>query len=115
MSISKFCGSLGLYGFVSAIGVGFVAYTATHVYVCFCAPSGIWGFVQSLIVMDSTFCNLLLGLVHHAQSMYGAMMVAFLFSLIGAIGKGVAWMTGEVATEIPRTIQSRPIVRMVHS
>lgn len=97
---------------MTAIGVGFIAYSATHIYVCFCAPQGVWGFVQSLIMMDSTFCQMLLGLVHHTQSLYGAMMIAFLFSIIGAIGKGISWITGEPAPEIPKTIQSRPIQRM---
>lgn len=98
---------MGLYGFVTAIGVGFVAYSATHLYVCFCAPTGIWGFVQSLVIMDSTFCQTLMSLVHHTQSLYGAMMLAFLFSLIGGISKGISWMTGEAAPEIPRNIQVR--------
>lgn len=106
------CSALGLYGFVTAVGVGFIAYTATHVYVCFCAPSGVWGFIQSLVIMDSTFCQMLMGLVHHSQSMYGAMMIAFLFSIVGAIGKGVAWMTGEAAPDVPKLIQSKPIQRM---
>lgn len=101
------CGNIGLYGFITAIGVGFVAYSATHVYVCFCAPTGIWGFVQSLIIMDSTFCQMLMGLVHHSQSLYGAMMVAFLFSIIGGISKGVGWLTGTPALEVPRTINVR--------
>jgi len=103
------CGALGMYGFITAVGVGFVAYSTTHIYICFCAPSGIWGFIQSLVVMDSTFCQVLLGLIHHSQSLYGAMMVAFLFSLIGAMGKGIAWMTGDPPAEIPRTIQSRTL------
>lgn len=105
------CGALGMYGFITAVGVGFVAYSTTHIYICFCAPSGIWGFIQSLVVMDSTFCQLLLGLIHHSQSLYGAMMVAFLFSLIGAMGKGIAWMTGRPEDNIPTIIQSRGILR----
>lgn len=102
---------MGLYGFVTAIGVGFVAYSATHIYVCFCAPSGVWGFIQSLVMMDSTFCQMLLGLVHHSQSLYGAMMIAFLFSIVGGIGKGVSWMTGTPVGAIPTSIQSRALKR----
>ena len=105
------CGALGMYGFITAIGVGFVAYSTTHIYICFCAPSGIWGFIQSLVVMDSTFCQILLALIHHSQSLYGAMMVAFLFSLIGAMGKGIAWMTGQAERDIPNVVQSRGILR----
>jgi hypothetical protein len=99
------CKNLGFYGFVTAVGVGFVAYSATHMYVWLCAPSGILGFVQSLVVMDSTFCQTLMGLVHHSQSLYGAMMLAFLFSMIGAISKGIELITGQSAPEIPRNIQ----------
>ena len=103
------CGALGMYGFITAVGVGFVAYSATHTYICFCAPSGILGFIQSLVVMDSTFCQVLMGIIHHSQSLYGAMMIAFMFSLIGSMGKGIAWMTGKSPTEVPSTIQSRAI------
>lgn len=107
--INDTCGALGMYGFITAIGVGFVAYSTTHIYICFCAPSGVWGFIQSLIVMDSTFCQVLLGLIHHSQNLYGAMMIAFLFSLIGAMGKGIAWITGGPLVEVPTTIQSRSL------
>lgn len=102
---------LGLFGFVTAVGVGFVAYSATHMYIGFCAPSGVWGFVQSLVVMDSTFCQILMGIIHHTQSLYGTILVAFMFSLIGALGKGIAWVSGENTPllKTPRVIQSRPI------
>ena len=105
------CDTLSVYGLVTAVGVGFVAYSATHLYVCFCAPQGFWGFVQSLILMDSTFCQMILGLVHHTQSLYGAVMISFLFSIVGGIGKGVAWMTGGTPGEVPTTIQSRVLTR----
>lgn len=110
-SLRKFSGILGCYGFATAIGVGFVAYSATHIYVYFCAPSGIMGFIQSLVVMDSTFCHVVMGMINHSQSLYGGMIIAFLFSLIGAMGKGVAWMTGGEPGEVPTTIQSKPLLR----
>ena len=103
------CSALGMYGFMTAVGVGFVAYSATHTYMYFCAPTGVLGFIQSLVVMDSTFCQVLMGLIHHSQSLYGAMMVAFLFSLIGAMEKGIAWMSDTEPGEVPTTIQSRPL------
>lgn len=109
--VSQVCSDIGLYGFVTAVGVGFIAYSATHMYVCFCAPTGFWGFVQSLVIMDSTFCQVLMGLVHHSQSLYGAMMVAFLLSMIGGISKGVGWLTGTPAPEIPRNIQIKGFQR----
>lgn len=109
--VSQVCSDIGLYGFVTAVGVGLIAYSATHAYVCFCAPTGVWGFVQSLVIMDSTFCQMLMGLVHHSQSLYGAMMVAFLLSMIGGISKGVGWLTGTPAPEIPRNVQVRGFQR----
>lgn len=110
--IAKTCNTLGCYSFTTVLGVGFIAYSATHVYIYFCAPSGFWGFIQSLVVMDSTFCQAMMGIVHHSQSLYGAMMVAFMFAGISAIGKGVAWMTGSSEGEVPTVIQSRAIRRI---
>ncbi len=105
------CGKTGCVSFLTAVGVGFIAYTSTHVYMCFCAPSGIWGFLQSLIVMDSTFCQMLMGLIHHTQNLYGAMMIAFLFSFVAAIGGAVHWITGEKPPEVTDSIQPRAIRR----
>jgi len=101
------CSTLGCYGFTAAVGIGFVAWSATHIYVCFCAPQGVWGFIQSLVVMDSTFCQILMSLIQHTQSLYGAMMIAFLFSIVGAIGKGVAWITGEPEVPVPAALEGR--------
>jgi len=78
-------------------------------YMCFCAPSGFWGFVQSLVVMDSTFCQLLMGLIQHTQSIYGGLMLAFLFSVVGVIGKGVSWMTGKPEVPAPTVLQGRTL------
>ena len=106
---NRCCNNLGLYSFVTAVGVGFVAYAGTHIYVCFCAPTGFWGFVQSLVVMDSTFCQMLLGLIHHSQSLYAVMLLGFLFSFLGAIQKCVQWCTGRELQPVPATLQSRPL------
>ena len=103
------CTNLGIYSFVTAIGVGFLAYAGTHIYVCFCAPSGVWGFVQSLIVMDSTFCQVLLGLIHHSQSLYAVMLLGFLFSFLGAVQKAVNWCSGRELPPVPNTLHSRPL------
>ena len=105
------CGKTGCVSFITAVGVGFIAYTSTHVYMCFCAPAGLWGFLQSLIVMDSTFCHVLMGLIHHTQNLYGAMMIAFLFSVIAAIGHTVSSITGEKLPDMTDSIQSRAIRR----
>ena len=108
VTIRDTCKTIGVTGFVTAIGVGFIAYSATHIYVCFCAPEGIWGFVQSLVVMDSTFCQMLMALISHSQTLYGTMLMAFLFGIVGTIGKCVNWMSGEqTVTTTPTTIQGK--------
>ena len=76
---------------------------------CFCAPKGAWGFVQSLIVMDSSFCQILIGLMIHMQSMYKAMLVAFLFGIVGSLTKIANWMSSE-DIDIPTEIQG-PVLR----
>lgn len=106
---NRCCNSLGLYSFITAVGVGFVAYAGTHVYVCFCAPTGVWGFVQSLVVMDSTFCQMLLGLIHHSQTLYSIMVFGFLFSFLGALHSAVKWCSGRDLQPVPTTLQSKPI------
>jgi hypothetical protein len=106
---SNTCKQLGGWGFLSAIGIGFVAWSATHIYMCFCAPRGIFGFVQSLVVMDSSFCQILMGLMLHSQSMYKAMLVAALFAVVGTLGKVATWMSGE-EIDVPTEIQG-PVLR----
>ena len=108
MPVRDTCKTIGVTGFVTAIGIGFVAYSATHIYVCFCAPEGIWGFVQSLVVMDSTFCQMLMALISHSQTLYGTMIMAFLFGILGSLGKCVNWMTGDsTLTTTPTLIKGR--------
>lgn len=100
---------MGGWGLLTAVGIGFVAWSSTHIYMCFCAPQGAWGFVQSLIVMDSSFCQILMSLMINMQSMYKAMLVAFLFGLIGSLTKIANWMSSE-EIDIPTEIQG-PILR----
>ena len=45
----------------------------------------------------------------HSQGMYKAMLVAFLFGLIGSLTKVVTWMSGE-ELDIPTEIQG-PVLR----
>ena len=101
---------MGGWGFVTAIGIGFVAWSATHIYMCFCAPRGVFGFVQSLVVMDSSFCQILMGLMLHSQSMYKAMLVAALFAVVGTLGKVATWMSGE-ELDLPTEIQGHVLRR----
>lgn len=108
MPIQDTCKTIGITGFVTAVSVGFIAYSATHIYVCFCAPEGVWGFIQSLIVMDSTFCQMLMALINHSQTLYGTMLMAFLFGILGTLGRCVNWMTGEsTLSTSPTMIASR--------
>ncbi len=109
-SIIRMCASrnsCGSFPLVAALGIGFMAYSATHVYVGFCAPLGFMGFIQSLVIMDSTFCQVLMGIISHSQSLYGAMMVGLLFSIMGGINKSVSSMTGVPEGQIPRTVNVR--------
>ena len=110
--VTSVLGNTTFLTFATALGLGFVAYSSTHIYVYFCAPAGVWGFVQSLVIMDSTVCQSIMGLVHHSQSLYGAMMVGLLFSIISGIGKIIAGVTGVPAGAIPTVIQSKAIRRL---
>ena len=106
---SNTCKQVGGWGLITAVGIGFVAWSSSHVYMCFCAPQGAWGFIQSLLVMDSSFCQILMGLMIHMQSMYKAMLVAFLFGIVGSLTKVVNWVNGE-ELDIPTEIQG-PVLR----
>jgi hypothetical protein len=106
---SNTCKQMGGWGLITAVGIGFVAWSSSHIYMCFCSPQGVWGFVQSLIVMDSSFCQILIGLMIHMQSMYKAMLVAFLFGIVGSISKIANWMSSE-DIDIPTEIQG-PVLR----
>jgi len=106
---SNTCKQMGGWGLLTAVGIGFVAWSSTHVYMCFCAPQGAWGFVQSLIVMDSSFCQILMSLMINMQSMYKAMLVAFLFGIVGSLTKIANWMSSE-EIDIPTEIQG-PVLR----
>jgi len=50
-----------------------------------------------------------MGLMIHMQSMYRAMLVAFLFGIVGSLTKVVNWVNGE-ELDIPTEIQG-PVLR----
>lgn len=54
---------------------------------------------------------MILGVIHHSHSLYGAMVVGLFFSFLAAINNGIAWVSGVSAGEVPLTIRSRPITR----
>jgi hypothetical protein len=70
----------------SAVGLAFVAWSGTHMYVMFCAPSGLFGFVQSLVTMDSSPCQALFSVIHHSQTLYSATVGALLVGFISFLG-----------------------------
>jgi len=59
--------------------------------------------------MDSSFCQILMSLMIHMQSMYKAMLVAFLFGIVGSLTKIANWMSSE-DIDIPTEIQG-PVLR----
>ena len=70
----------------SALGLAFVAWSGTHMYVMFCAPTGILGFIQSLVTMDSSPCQALFSVINHSQTLYSATVGALLVGFISFLG-----------------------------
>ena len=70
----------------SAVGLAFVAWSGTHTYVVFCAPSGFYGFIQSLVTMDSSPCQALFQVISHSQTLYSATIASLLFAFITFMG-----------------------------
>ena len=70
----------------SALGLAFVAWSGTQMYVVFCAPSGFYGFVQSLVTMDSSPCQALFQVINHSQTLYSATIASILFAIIAYLG-----------------------------
>jgi hypothetical protein len=70
----------------SALGLAFVAWSGTQMYVVYCAPSGIFGFVQSLVTMDSSPCQALFSVINHSQSLYSATVASLMVAFISFLG-----------------------------
>ena len=73
----------------SAFGLALIAWSGTHIYVVMCAPSGIYGFFQSMITMDSTPCQALFSIVNHTQKLYAGTIASLLFAFLAFIGSCV--------------------------
>ena len=71
---------------MTALGLGFVAWSGTQMYVLFCAPAGFSGFLQSLVTMDSSPCQALFGLIGHSQMMYGVTIASLVCAAISFLG-----------------------------
>ena len=74
------------FTFMTAIGLGFVAWSGTQVYVLFCAPAGFTGFFQSLVTMDSSPCQAVFHLIAHSQMMYSVTIASLVCALISFLG-----------------------------
>ena len=74
----------------TAIGLAFVAWSGTQLYVMLCAPSGIGGFFVSLVTMDSSPCQALFAVIAHSQTLYAATVASLLFAFVGFIGSCMA-------------------------
>ncbi len=75
----------GVLAFTSAVGIGFVAWSSTQLYVAFCAPQGLTGFVTSLITMDSSPCQAIFSIISHSKTLYGASMASLLLGVIAVL------------------------------
>jgi hypothetical protein len=69
----------------SALALGFIAWSSTQIYVTFCAPSGVVGFFQSLVTMDSSPCQAIFALIGHSQVLYAATIASLLVGCISFI------------------------------
>ncbi len=70
----------------SAVGLAFVAWSGTQMYVVYCAPSGFFGFVQSLVTMDSSPCQALFAVINHSQTLYSATIASLLVAFVSFLG-----------------------------
>ena len=67
---------------VNAILFAFVAWSATRIYAYYCAPSGLYGYLQSFITMDSTLCKVVFAIISHTQLLYGASIGTLFYAFI---------------------------------
>ncbi len=75
--------------FATALGLAFIAWSGTQLYVSLCAPSGVYGFLVSLVTMDSSPCQALFSVMSHSQTLYSAMIASLLFALFGVLASCV--------------------------
>jgi hypothetical protein len=75
---------------VSGVGLAFIAWSGTQLYVIVCAPAGFTGFLQSMMTMDSSPCQALFSVISHTQTLYGATIASLLFAFMGFLGSCIA-------------------------
>lgn len=66
----------------NAVLFAFVAWGATRVYALYCAPAGLYGFLQSFLTMDSTLCKVVFAIISHTQILYGAALATLFYAFI---------------------------------
>ena len=66
----------------NAVLFAFVAWSATRLYALYCAPAGLYGFLQSFLTMDSTLCKVVFAIISHTQSLYGAALATLFYAFI---------------------------------
>lgn len=90
----------GILAWTSALGLGFVAWSGTQIYVMMCAPPGVLGFFQSLITMDSSPCQAIFSLISHGQTLYAGMIGALLLGVVSFLASLFA-QTAPANTRMP--------------
>ena len=91
--------SSALKSFALALCLGGVAWTSTRVYATYCVPSGLAGFLQSLLTMDSSPCQAVFALISHSHTLYASMIAALLFGFFTLITEGISFVTGRPVHE----------------
>ena len=66
----------------NAVLFAFVAWSATRLYAYYCAPAGLYGFLQSFITMDSTLCKVVFAIISHTQILYGAALATLFYAFV---------------------------------
>ena len=66
----------------NAVLFAFVAWSATRLYALYCAPAGLYGFLQSFLTMDSTLCKVVFAIISHTQILYGAALATLFYAFI---------------------------------
>jgi hypothetical protein len=66
----------------NAILFAFIAWAATRLYAHYCAPAGLYGFLQSFITMDSTLCKVVFAIISHTQVLYGAALATLFYAFV---------------------------------
>ena len=85
--------------FAIAIALGGVAWTSTRVYATYCVPAGFTGFLQSLVMMDSSPCQAVFALISHSHTLYASMIAAVLFGFLSLMTEGISFITGRPIQE----------------